>query len=347
MIEVLNMKKILKGVIFIFIFGFIWNKVFSILWIPKNNISSFYDEPRNTLDVIYIGSSYVHHHYNPLLAYDMYGYTTGLLSTGLQPFVSTQYLIDETLKYQKPKLFIIDITKISDDFEGDFKEEWSRTVIDSMKLSKNKLDLINKILTTANIDKKEYINYYLSFFKYHNAWKDINAKTFYNVIYKGYYFYPPSFEINPQEEYIWDSKIIDLPLENKKVLLNLFNYIKSNNLNVLFVIPKSRFWFPNQEMLNDAVSIINENGFDVINFSNMEDLKISSATDFYDDTHLNVYGATKYTLYLANYIKEHYFLDNHKGEPLYESWENEYKKFKDDFKTVMGQDFNEFLVDYK
>ncbi len=341
------MKKILKCIIFIFLFCIIWSKVFSFLWLPKNNISSFYDEQKNTLDVIYIGSSYVHHHYNPLLAYDLYGFTTGLLSTGLQPFVSTKYLIKETLKYQKPKLYIIDITKISDDFEEDFSEEWSRAVIDAMRLSKNKINLINQILKTSNVDKKEYINYYFSFFKYHNAWKNINSHTFYDVPYKGYYFYSPSFEVRPQEEYIWKSETINLPSQNKTILLDLISYIKNNNLNVLFIVPKSRFWSPNQEMLNDAISIIEENGFDFINFSTIEDLKISTSTDFYDFDHLNVYGATKYTLYLANYLKSHYSLENHKGDPLYESWNTEYEKFKGDFKNEMGQNFNELLNYYK
>lgn len=341
------MKKIFKILMFVLIFCILWHKIFSIISLPKNNISLLYDEPKNTLDVIYIGSSYVHHHYNPLLAYDLYGFTTGLLSTGLQPFVSTKYLIEETLKYQNPKLFIIDITKIADDFEEDFKEEWSRVVIDSMKLSKNKLDLTNKILTTSNIDKKEYINYYLSFFKYHNAWKNINSSNFFDVIYKGYYFYSPSFEINSQEEYLWNNEIINLPLENKKILLELLNYIKNNNLNILFVVPKSRFWSPNQEMLNDAISIIKSNGFNIINFSDIDDLNISAATDFYDNTHLNVYGATKYTLYFSKYLKEHYNLNNHKGDILYESWNIEYERFKNDFKNETGQDFNELLSFYR
>lgn len=302
-----------------------------------------YDEPKNSMDIIYIGGSNAHHHFNSLLAYELYGFTTGFLATGSQPFISIKYLIMESQKYQKPDLYIIDLTRIQDSMKTSFAEQSIREVTDILKLNKNKLDLINEILNYSNIDKNEYINYYFNFLIYHNSWKNISYNNFHPPIYKGYYFWDNATDIVPQENYYWDETIVKLPDKNKKILLDLINYIKSNELNVLFVIPKRTFWYPGQEMLNDAISIICKSGFKVINFNKIEDLNIDFATDFYDSGHLNVYGATKYTLYFSQYLKKNYHLNDHRDDKLYVSWEEQYQIFKRDFNARTFKEFDSLL----
>ena len=68
------MKKVLKSIIFVLIFIFILNKAIKVLWLPKNALSYFYDEPKNSLDIVYIGASNVHTHFNTTLAYEQYGF---------------------------------------------------------------------------------------------------------------------------------------------------------------------------------------------------------------------------------------------------------------------------------
>ena len=62
--------------------------------------------------------------------------------------------------------------------------------------------------------------------------------------------------------------------------------------------------------------------------------------------HLNVYGATKYTLWFSKYLKENYELPNHKNDVNYSSWSSEYDRFKDNFKKITDKDFNEILLQY-
>lgn len=343
------MKRIIKCTIFILIFCALWHYTFSILWLPRTTVSYFYDEPDNSLDIIYIGGSNAHHHFNNMLAYDLYGFTTYFLSSGIQPFALAKYLIEESEKTQKPELYIVDLARLPDDLIGDYREDWSRYIVDSMKNSKTRINAINDLLGYAKIDKFDYINYYFSFFKYHNSWKNVNEENFQKKIelYKSYFFYSPAEEINPQPEFIWTDEIIDLQPENQKMLLDLLDYIKLNNLNVLFVIPKSTYWTPGYQRLNAAASIIKEYNFDVINFNTLDDLNIDYATDFYDDIHLNVYGATKYTLYFSKYLKEHYNLKDRRDDSNYNSWNQEYLKFKQDFQKITGKNFDDVVNEYK
>lgn len=336
------MKNFIKSIIFIIIFCVLWKIVFNVLWLGKTNISFFYDEPKNSLDVAYIGSSNVLAHFNAPLAYDLYGFAVSILSTNSQPFSSTKYLIEESKKYQNPKLYVIDIARVGDNF-AENSEGGQRSVLDSLKNSKNRIDAINGILKYTDLKKEDYINYYFSFLLYHNRWKDISFggySAFYPY-YKGYLFDKERCKIAEQEPHQWSNEKTELKQENKEVLEDLIDYIKTNNLEVLFVVPNRVFL--DDKSINSAISIIEENGFKVINFNTLENFKIDYERDFYNRAHLNVWGATKYTKYFAKYLKEHYDLPDHRGDSRYSSWVDEYKRFKTNYTKLTEKDFAELL----
>ena len=98
-----KLKVVLKVLIFIILFNILFFKSFNILWKEKTPLDYFYEEPKDSLDVLYIGSSSVYMDFNPLVAYKEYGFKTGLLSYGLQPFIMTKYLIEDSRNFQNPK----------------------------------------------------------------------------------------------------------------------------------------------------------------------------------------------------------------------------------------------------
>ena len=243
-----------------------------------------------------------------MLAYELYGFKTFMYSSGVQPFVLVKYIIEDVQKKQSPTLYIVDLARLIDDFTKDFSEEWTRSVIDFMPNSKTKLNAINAVLKYADIDK--------------------------------------SIDTVSQEEFIWHDEECELPKNNKEVLIDLLDFIKTNNINVLFVIPKTTFWQEQDKELNYATKIINNAGFKVMNFNKIKDIDLSFATDYYDVNHLNVYGATKYTLYFAKYLKENYNLENHKLYETNNSWDEEYKNFTKEFQKQTGKNFNELVIEY-
>ena len=340
------MKNIVKSIIFLIILciGFIY--IFKILWISPTSVSSFYEEPNNSLDVVYIGASNAYVHFNTVLAYNLYGYTTGLLSADSLPLATAKNLIKESEKTQHPSLYIVDLTKATDSIDSYSGAELRKT-IDSMKFSLNRIDTINEVLKyKKDITKKDYIDYYFSFFMYHNKWK---KPTIRNIIrnesfYKGYLFEEITTKIQQVDKYNWVDNIMPLQEETKQILNSLMDYIKLNNLNVLFVIPTRTFNEETNMKLNSVIEIIHNNNFKVINFNTLD--VIDWNTDFYNTTHLNVYGSTKYTLYFAKYLNDNYHLENHKNDNRYNSWNQEYERFKLDFKTKMNKDFDELLLEY-
>ena len=333
----------------IIIFYIICILVFRLLWVPSNAITYFYEEPKNSLDIAYIGSSNAYAHFNTVLAYNKYGFTTGMFSADGQPFVLTKYCIKEIQKYQKPKLYIIDLAKATDLVDSVIDGDIRKTV-DIMKLSNNRIDAINEVLSyKSNIVEKDYINYYFSFLLYHNKWKQISKENIFKFIkntdlYKGYCFSGWTSRIVTQDKYTWNESEMDIEPETEEVLMNLINYIKSNNLNVLFVIPSRYFEEETNKKLNKVIHILQENNLNVINFNTLKDFNdIDFSHDFYNAEHINVYGATKYTLYFSKYLKEKYDLNDHRNDKNYSSWDKEYERFKTNYKNKMNQDIEDLI----
>lgn len=344
------MKKLGKIIVFISLFLVIFILVSKVLRIQKNPITEFYKEPKNSLDVIYIGGSNVYAHFNPTLAYNEYGFTTGMLSTDAVPLAATKYLLKESLKYQKTKVYVIDIARISEYFSM-IDEGEIRRVTDALKNSQNRTDCINELLSYTKVPKSEYINYYFSFFTYHDIWKDKNALRANLLnrieIYKGYLFNSYVASKEKQTPNIWtdDEKILHGDTIN--ALNDLFKYIKDNKLNVLFVVPKRVYGDVEIPLINYGVKYIKENGFEVINFNTLDDFQVDFDNDLYNFAHLNTYGATKYTLYFSRYLKDNYDLEDHRDNKKYKSWDMAYEKFKNDYKATTGDNFEDLVKEYK
>ena len=255
-------------------------------------------------------------------------------------------MIKEVQKRQNPKLYIFDLVNSTSLV---FSEGDIRKLIDSIPFSKNRTELVTKIMKTFNIPKEDYYSYYFSEFVYHNKWKNLKKENFVHdeTIYKGFILSELSSSIYPlEEEIVWNDDAKKLDEKVEKELKSLISYIKENNLNVLFVIP-ARLGIDIPRM-NSVVSILEENNLPVINFiKKIDELNIDISNDLYNKNHLNIYGATKYTLYFAKYLKEHYNLPDHRSDDGYSSWDKEYERLKVNFNKLTNKNYDDILKEYQ
>ena len=105
-----------------------------------------------------------------------------------------------------------------------------------------------------------------------------------------------------------------------------------------------------QGTLSVMVEMIREAGFDFLDLYKNDALGIDVGHDFYNTTHLNVFGTEKFTTFLSSYIMEHYQLDTEHDPKVTEEWDK-CASYNDELLTYLKeqteQDVNDFLYTQK
>lgn len=355
--KVCFMKKIIKYFLFIFIFLIILSIVSKILnpafdtnveWYISNSVGDLYKSPKNTLDVMFVGDSCIYTAVSPLEIYNDTGITSFDLSTPGQKLWSSYYLLKEAFKTQKPKVCFIECGEYMMNAEFGRAID-KRAIIDTLKISKNKLDVINdKIYDLSFIEK---IGALIPAIEYHSRWQEIDEtdirKNLYKseLTYKGFVYNPTVMAYNGNNKFSKsfhskhknstptitedDKKLEKSVSENsQKYFSKIIDLCNQNNCTlILLKIPDVQDWTDEKHNVMEAFSEINNLTFIDLNY-NDSNISIDWSTDSSDSGyHLNIKGAQKVSKYLAKYLKENFNLDSHKNDPNYDSWNTAYDNY--------------------
>lgn len=328
-----NWKKILKVICFWLIFIYFFINISYVLRRDsdiKDRFAGFYSLSEDSLDMIIIGSSPVHPSWGASLAYGEYGFTSYPISTNVQQPRMTEFLVSEVLKTQSPEVLVIE-TRMFMHEQAEYDEHGGveshiRNVVDNVKYSLDRINFINAMVTE---DREAY---WFDIMKYHSNWKliGVDALGYWNnerkSKYKGFLFMP---EVKRVELLVDNTKINErepIPKEQEAVLLNIMKYVNDNNQKVLFVLNPYQISEEECRMANYMEMIIEEAGYEFVNFNRMnEELDLDYNTDFYDTGHMNVLGAEKYTRSLAEILEQDYQLPDHRGDAEYGEWNEAYE----------------------
>lgn len=333
-----KLSKILRFSVFVICFCGLYMLFNSIFSTPSTHMTkrfnTFYALPENTLDAVYIGSSAVDRYYIPTEGWKQEGITVYPLSSNVQPIVAAKYLIEEARKTQDPSVFIVETRgckkETSTDTEGVY-----RSLTDQMNFSVTRIKLINALLDFNDISVFERPRYWFSLTAYHNTWEDGFGPEDFEKEYAQYMGFYVSNEstalITPFDEPVYTD--VRSPLEDgvEEALRDLIAYAKEEKINLLFVSSPYAMTQLERERLNTVSDIIESEGIPHLNFNAPEENSIAGempvfdySHDFYNEWHVNIYGAEKYTSYLAAELKEMYGLTDRRGQKDgagYEQWD--------------------------
>ena len=116
-----KIKKIVKTIVFLgcFLVGLYF--ICSILKFKYADgvkpMENFYDLPEDTVDVLLLGSSHMGMNVDPSILWDEQGIAAYACWGGMQPTWNTYYFLKECLKYQTPKLVVMDTYLAVNDLE--------------------------------------------------------------------------------------------------------------------------------------------------------------------------------------------------------------------------------------
>ncbi|MEG1720253.1 MAG: hypothetical protein RR281_00960 [Pseudoflavonifractor sp.] len=161
-------REILFAVAFLLVTALLLQLVSAVLRPAHRDYGStwgaYLAEPKDSMDLLYLGSSCAYCDVNPALVYAASGLTGYVMAGSEQTLAITYHYLKEALKTQSPKAVLLEGTAL---FFRPY-ENYTQINIGYMPPSMNKLDAI---LNTAEPDKRAGLLFDLSL--YHSRWKEL------------------------------------------------------------------------------------------------------------------------------------------------------------------------------
>lgn len=317
-------------------------------------LEEYYALEENTVDCIYFGSSAVQRGFVEPVAYHDHGIAGYSYTCGTQPFVLTKYFMEETLKTQSPRLFLVELRGVCKG-PDDLAEVAVRRMLDNMKPSKNRYEAIHYITEYASHGTNEVdttgMSYYFPFLKYHSRWNPSKQpKNLHLDYYMGYGLDPEwSFKIKKIHPLEYRTTEAPIAPETEEALVDLLDYCDGLDAKVLFVISPYEASELGMEKLNYASGIIHERGYEVLNClpeEVREEIGLNNDTCYYNREHLNYYGSLKYTHWLSEYVTEHYDLPDRRSDDRgssWQAWESEYQRLEKNLDTIYSENYGNLM----
>lgn len=345
--SIMTIKEFFRGLVFLIIGFFLLVYLNNVFTLADSNESrqifnGMYAEKDDTLDGVYIGASSVNRFFAAPYAFNQAGVAVYSLGIASEPFVYNRYIMEEVLKTQKPKFFLIEMRWFNRT-EDYVTETHIRNVSDSMRfLSWNRIKGINAVLDYYEKGENdldyEKINYYFPIVKYHNRWQ---ADDFYkeDILLarttrdtKGFLMTDTNTSKQVNEALLpgYTEEIEPLTEVTQECLDDFLDYCDSIPADVVFTLSPFPVIEDDMKHLNQAIKTVSDRGYLFINCCTEEaanDMGIDWKNDFYDEKHVNIQGAEKFTSYIVKHLQEYYDLEDHRGDPAYKSWEDSYDAY--------------------
>jgi len=303
------------AVLFTLVSGVLRNKMYT-------TTRALYEEPKNSVDVLFLGTSHVLNGVAPLQLWQEHGIVSINYAQNGQVLPVSYYALQEALRYQKPKLVVLDVYKALQDSLIDNPASMHYTV-DTMSPGLPKWKAIFDLLPRG--ERAEYL---IDLIAYHTRWKELTAADFQwegSVAEKGaqalFTTQPnPDLVVVPAQEKAQPAQVAIDYLEK------IVELCREEGIELLLVTVPFGTPVPDevnrQQVANAMVDYAAQMGVPYVNLMHeVDEMGLSFETDLADVFHLNWRGMEKLTAWLGNYLSEHYDLPDRRGEEAYAGWD--------------------------
>lgn len=351
-----SLKNLIRFVLFIIIVVFLM-LFLGNLFIPRAKVGKkqgqlytmkgFYDLNKNSLDVLFIGSSSIYKSISPMEIWDEYGVSSYDYTIPSTRIYMEYYFLKDALRSQKPKVVFLDINTAF--YKKKETEPARRKSFDYMNFSPVKVEMLNDDIFDYTFEDKVSILFPL--LRYHDRFTRPNVYYYfedYHSITKGFVLDKDYNPINKKFSYM-HKEISEsvIPDDISKYLLKIVDLCKKNDIDlVLTALPDARSW--NNNHSNTFKNFASENGVKFLEL-NVEDYDLDWDKDTGDQgIHTNVKGALKTSKYVGKYINDNYNFESHKNDKNYQSWNDdmiEYKKLVKEANKILNKKIKNNKID--
>ncbi|MCR5789282.1 MAG: hypothetical protein K6G83_05265 [Lachnospiraceae bacterium] len=293
----------------------------------SSQAEALYYQPKDTIDVVMLGSSHVHCDINTGLLFQEYGIAAYDYSAAEQPLWCTYYYLKEICKTQKPKLIVLELYSPAR-FKDDHQYGWLNENLCGMRFSLNKLQML-----FDSCERERLSEFFPSFFVYHSRYSELTRG---DMLYpltiakekRAFKGFTPFFGQSVQERPpVNKEEKGGLTAKSELYLEKIIEYTKENEIPLFLLVSPYIMTWEDQMTYNRIEEIAAANELFYRNANDDYDMMaLDFSSDFNEESHLNYQGACKYSRYLGYMLKLLYELPDRRTEPGYESWAEDYER---------------------
>lgn len=321
---------VLRVIAFLLIVALVYGALTRLLTInnatEQQYIRSFYLEPKNSLDVMILGASETFTDYCAPLAWQHAGFTSYPLAVSAAQGTLYASMLRESAKRQSPTVYVVEVNGFlyTEDERKELGKAATREWLDTLPLSRNKVQAIGECVQ----DKR--LSYYIPLLKYHDNWRkrDLIRNSLslqQQARDAGYSYTKPFLSIS-----MFLTETDEIPVRqqsldafNEQSLRTFCETARARGIkNVLFARFPHRTVIENYDaVFAELEAVVHEYGYDFANFdTQMDAIGLDPLNDFANAEHLNIFGAEKFTPYLADYLAQHYDLNTAHSQTVTDEW---------------------------
>lgn len=284
-------------------------------------IAEYYDSAKNH-DVIFIGDCEVYENISPATLWETYAISSYVRGSPQQLIWHSYYLMEETLKYEKPKAFVFNVLSMK--YGEPQSEAYNRLALDGMRWSTSKVNAVK----ASMMEDEEFISYVFPLLRYHDRWGELKKEDF-QYAFKDV----PQLSINgylmrvdvdgieklKTGQELGDYSFADVCweyLDKMRVLC------EENGVELILMKAPTgtRQWYWYDQWDQQIAQYAREHGLAYYNFlKSVDDIGLDYTTDTYDKGgHLNLSGAEKLSKYFGKLLRRKHGMTGHRGDPAYE-----------------------------
>ena len=263
---------------------------------PTTKIRGFYQEEKDSLDFVFVGSSQLYAHIAPAVLWRDYGITSYDFAANEQPLWISYFYIKEALKNQKPKAIVLEVFTIYGD---DYEEEGVNHInLDDLPLSLNKLRAIHH-----SVPKELRYSYYFDLAKYHSTWSSLDKDKYLASFsdepdpMKGYspFVFEKNYENVARAEVVNQKEEAQIPERALEWLDKIVELTKEEGVDLIFL--KTPNGNEERQMLyNSMTRYAEEKEIPFLNLNTVLD----------GEAHINIIQAEKVTQAVGEYLVSRY-----------------------------------------
>ncbi len=332
-------KKVIMGLLIVIIMiGCLW--FLQRLLVPKyqtgivegSMIEEYYKD-ESSHEVIFIGDCEIYENFSPITLWEEYGITSYMRGSAQQLIWNSYYLLEDTLRYEKPKVAVFNVLSLK--YDEPQSEAYNRMSIDGMKWSTSKVNNIYASMT----EEEHFIEYLFPLLRYHGRWSELTDDDFEHlfskdlVTHNGYYM---RVDVKPQGEFPSPTPLTDYTLGKNAMsyLQKMVDLCKKEGIELVLIKAPTEYphWY--EQWDEQVVEFAKENDVTYINYIPLqEEIGLDMSQDTYDaGLHLNTQGAEKMSAYFGKWLVENYDLTDYRDNEEYTAIWQEKIDFYNDMK---------------